>query len=54
MAMIINGDECTGCSDCEPLCPSNAISNRNGVFMIDAASCTECEGEFDCIQFLED
>ncbi|WP_333875465.1 4Fe-4S dicluster domain-containing protein [Methylobacter sp.] len=64
--MIINGDECTACGDCETVCPSHAISIRSGVFRIDAVSCTECEGDFDepqclsvcpidyCIQFLED
>lgn len=65
MSMIINGDECTACGDCEPVCPTHAISLQNGVFTIDAASCTECEGKSNepqclsvcpmdyCIQFLE-
>lgn len=65
MSMFIDGDECTTCGDCEPVCPTNSISNRNGVFIIDASSCTECESTNDvpkciavcpsdyCIQSLE-
>ncbi|TRW89622.1 4Fe-4S binding protein [Candidatus Methylobacter oryzae] len=52
MSMFINNDDCTGCGDCEPVCPTGSISNRNGVFVIDVSSCTECaddSGEPHCI-----
>ncbi len=42
MAMAIDGDECTLCGDCEPVCPTGAIVKENGVFSIDAETCNEC------------
>ncbi len=38
---------CTNCFACEPLCPNKAISEAKPHFLIDAAQCTECEGEFE-------
>ncbi len=43
MAMMINRDECTGCGDCEPVCPNGSITRRRGLYVIDPESCTECE-----------
>jgi ferredoxin len=47
MAMYIVADECISCGDCEPECPTSSIAERKIVFEIDAATCTECEGEYD-------
>ena len=37
---------CVNCWACEPLCPSQAIYEAKPHFMIDAAKCTECDGDF--------
>jgi len=48
MAYMIVRDQCTSCGACESECPNDAISETNdGVFAIDAAKCTECEGHAD-------
>lgn len=43
----INEEECTGCGDCVPVCPSDALSIReNKVTMlpsVDCSYCSECE-----------
>lgn len=46
MALMIT-DDCNGCSACEPECPNTAISEADGMFVIDADRCTECVGHFD-------
>ena len=38
---------CTGCSVCESECPNDAIREKNGLFRIEAAKCSECIGYFD-------
>ncbi len=45
MALKIMRDICTACGDCEPVCPTKSIKPFKGVYAIDAATCTECEGE---------
>lgn len=50
MAMKIMAELCTSCGDCEPVCPTSAITPKKGVFYIDPAVCTECEGEHDLPQ----
>jgi ferredoxin len=42
MAYFINPDLCIQCGACESECPEGAISEINGMFVIDAAKCTEC------------
>ena len=37
----------TYCGACEPDCPVNAISAGDDVYVIDAATCTECVGYSD-------
>lgn len=37
---------CVNCWACEPLCPSGAIHEASPHFLIDAAKCTECDGEY--------
>ena len=39
-------DGCVNCWACEPLCPSKAIYEAKPHFMVDAAACTECLGEY--------
>jgi ferredoxin len=40
---IVEG--CVNCWACEPLCPSQAIYEARPHFLIDAAKCTQCEGD---------
>lgn len=46
MALMIT-DDCTNCTLCEPECPTDAITEGEEIYEIDAAKCTECEGDFD-------
>ena len=41
MAYIIS-DECTKCGSCEPVCPSEAISEGDSKYGIDAEKCVDC------------
>ncbi len=43
MALYIT-EECTFCGACEAECPVTAISAGEDVYVIDAATCTECDG----------
>ena len=47
MAMFIDPDSCTACDDCRPICPTKAIKKGKVFYTIEAAICTECEGEND-------
>ena len=47
MALKIVADLCTACGDCEPECPMASIKTKKGTYVINADTCTECEGEFD-------
>lgn len=46
MAMKIT-DECIACGACEAECPTEAISEGDPIYEIDADKCVECEGYFD-------
>ncbi len=46
MAMKIT-DECIACGACEAECPVEAISEGDGIFVIDSELCVECEGYAD-------
>ena len=46
MALMINED-CTACDACPSVCPNEAISVRDPIFIIDALRCTECVGATD-------
>ncbi len=35
-------DDCIMCAACESECPEGAISEGDGIMVIDAALCTEC------------
>ncbi|SOC07852.1 4Fe-4S binding protein [Rhodobacter maris] len=50
MAMKIDPTLCTSCGDCEPQCPTEAISPKKGVYAINPDLCNECEGEHDLPQ----
>jgi ferredoxin len=40
-------DECINCGACEPECPNEAISEGDGIYVIDPDLCTECVGFHD-------
>ena len=46
MATMIT-DECINCGACEPECPNAAISEGDGIYVINPELCTECVGFFD-------
>ncbi len=50
MAYKIIASLCTACAACEAECPNVAISEKNGVFVINSKKCTECLGHFDSPQ----
>jgi len=37
-------EECINCDACVPECPNEAISEGDGIYVIDADKCTECVG----------
>jgi len=46
MALLIN-DDCTACDACRPVCPNEAITAGDTIFVIDPLRCTECVGAED-------
>src|SRR5512145_1978795 len=46
MALMIT-DACTACDACEPVCPNQAITAGNPLYLIDPLKCTECVGAED-------
>jgi ferredoxin len=52
VALLIT-DECINCDVCEPECPNDAITQGTEIYVIHAASCTECVGHFDTPQCVE-
>lgn len=52
MALMIT-EECINCDVCEPECPNGALSQGDGIYIIDPDSCTECVGHFDAPQCVE-
>jgi ferredoxin len=40
-------EACTACDACEPVCPNNAISVGDPIYVIDPLKCTECVGAED-------
>jgi ferredoxin len=53
MAMKIDPNLCTSCGDCEPDCPTTSIKPKKGVYVINAETCTNCEGEYDSPKCVE-
>jgi ferredoxin len=37
-------EDCISCDACVPECPNEAISEGDGIYVIDPAKCTECVG----------
>ena len=46
MAMKINED-CISCGACVPECPTESITEGDTIYVINAATCVECEGHFE-------
>lgn len=46
MALTIN-ENCTVCDACVPVCPNEAITAGDPVYVIDPFKCTECVGAHD-------
>jgi ferredoxin len=46
MALTIT-ENCTACDACKPVCPNEAISVGDPVYVIDPLRCTECVGAED-------
>ena len=46
MALLIN-ENCTACDACKPVCPNEAISVGDPIYLIDPLRCTECVGAED-------
>lgn len=44
MAMQIKAEECINCAACEADCPTESISEGDGTYVVDTATCTECKG----------
>lgn len=38
---------CTACDACEPVCPNEAITAGDPIYVIDPMKCTECVGAED-------
>ena len=49
MALKIT-DDCTSCDACVPVCPNEAISAGDVIYVIDPHHCTECVGAEDSPQ----
>ncbi|MDI6750803.1 MAG: DUF362 domain-containing protein [Pseudomonadota bacterium] len=45
MAMKIIQAECTSCGDCLPVCPTQSISEKGGIYKINKDTCNECEDQ---------
>jgi ferredoxin len=41
MAYVIS-DACTKCGSCRPVCPSEAISEGDATYVVDADKCVDC------------
>ena len=39
-------ESCVSCWACEMICPNDAIYEASPHFMVEAAKCTECEGDY--------
>ena len=42
MVMHINTDACTACGDCAAVCPNQAITKKNGCYVVNPDKCTTC------------
>lgn len=44
MSMKIDQAECTSCGACAEVCKTESIAEKKGLYKINPATCTECEG----------
>jgi len=42
VAVKVDAEECVGCENCVPVCPTEAITMVEGKAVIDQEKCTEC------------
>jgi heterodisulfide reductase subunit A-like polyferredoxin len=42
MAATVNSEKCTGCEECVPNCPLEAIAVNDGLAKIDPETCGDC------------
>ncbi len=49
MAMMIDGENCSLCGECRPVCPTGSLFEADGTFMIDPDICNECDGDPRCL-----
>ena len=52
MALKITTD-CINCDVCEPVCPNEAISAGDDIYVINPNLCTECVGHYDTPQCVD-
>jgi ferredoxin len=52
MSMVIT-ETCINCGNCEPICPNQAISAGDIIYLVAQERCTECVGAFDKPQCVE-
>lgn len=52
MALKIT-EECINCDVCEPVCPNEAISAGDDIYVINPNLCTECVGHYDTPQCVD-
>jgi ferredoxin len=43
MVAVVDIEKCTGCETCVDVCPSAAISMKEGVANVDPDLCVDCE-----------
>ena len=43
MPAVVDADKCTGCETCVDVCPSDAITMKEGIANVDADLCVDCE-----------
>jgi Fe-S-cluster-containing hydrogenase component 2 len=43
MVAVVDAEKCTGCETCVDVCPSAAITMKEGVAAVDADLCVDCE-----------
>lgn len=43
-------EECISCGACVTECPTESISEGDGIYVINAETCVECQGHYDAPQ----
>jgi len=42
MSAVVSPDKCSGCEECVPSCPLDAIAVKDGKATIDPSTCGDC------------